>query len=115
MKKVLALLLIAIIGLFAFVACNPDSSLNEELVNVTITSRDTRSLSVEAGFDLKDVTTWKYTARKADAGLTTGQTGEEEKDAVLLDNGERIPLSRNRVSEVKQQFMQYINGGAHAI
>ena len=38
-----------------------------------------------------------------------------EKDAVLLDNGERIPLSRNRVSEVKQQFMQYINGGSHAI
>ena len=95
MKKVLALLLIAIIGLFAFVACNPDSSLNEELVNVTITSRDTRSLSVESSFNLDDVTVWKYTARKADKGLTTGQTGEEEKDAVLLkSNNETEQLSQ---------------------
>ncbi len=77
MKKVLALLLIAIIGLFAFVACNPDSSLNEELVNVTITSRDTRSLSVESSFNLGDVTVWKYTAKKADNGLKTGETTTE--------------------------------------
>ena len=90
MKKVLALLLIAIIGLFAFVACNPDSSLNEELVNVTITSRDTRSLSVEAGFDLKDVTTWKYTAEKADNGLKTGATETE----VELKDGKTQQLSQ---------------------
>ena len=90
MKKVLALLLIAIIGLFAFVACNPDSSLNEELVNVTITSRDTRSLSVEAGFDLKDVTTWKYTAEKADNGLKTGATATE----VELKDGKTQQLSQ---------------------
>ncbi len=38
-----------------------------------------------------------------------------EKDTVLLDNGERIPLSRNRAAEVKQQFIQYINGGSHAV
>ncbi len=77
MKKVLALLLIAIIGLFAFVACSPDSSLNEELVNVTITSRDTRSLSVESSFNLGDVTVWKYTAAKADNCLKTGETTTE--------------------------------------
>ena len=38
-----------------------------------------------------------------------------EKDLILLDNGERIPLSRNRVTEIKRQFMQYINGGSHAV
>ena len=38
-----------------------------------------------------------------------------EKDSILLDNDERIPLSRNRVTEIKRQFMQYINGGSHAV
>ncbi len=90
MKKVLALLLIAIIGLFAFVACNPDSSLNEELVNVTITSRDTRSLSAEASFKLANVTTWKYTAEKADNGLKTGATATE----VELKDGKTEQLSQ---------------------
>lgn len=90
MKKVLALLLIAIIGLFAFVACNPDSSLNEELVNVTITSRDTRSLSVESSFNLDDVTVWKYTAKKADNGLKTGETTTE----VELKDGKTEQLSQ---------------------
>ncbi len=90
MKKVLALLLIAIIGLFAFVACNPDSSLNEELVNVTITSRDTRSLEASTDFDISSVTKWTYTAEKADNGLKTGATETE----VELKDGKTQQLSQ---------------------
>lgn len=36
MRKAVVLLLVAIIGLFTFVACNPESSLNDELVSVTL-------------------------------------------------------------------------------
>ncbi len=88
MRKVLVMFLI--VGLLAFVACSPDTSLNEELVNVTITSRDTRSLSVESSFNLGDVTVWKYTAEKADNGLKTGETTTE----VELKDGKTQQLSQ---------------------
>ena len=88
MRKVLVMFLI--VGLLAFVACNPDTSLNDELVNVIITSRDTRSLSVESSFNLDDVTVWKYTAKKADNGLKTGETTTE----VELKDGKTEQLSQ---------------------
>lgn len=86
-----ALVMFLIIGLLAFiVACNPDSSLNEELVNVTISSRDTRALEASTNFSISDVTTWKYTAEKADNGLKTGATTEQ----VELIDGKTQQLSQ---------------------
>ena len=38
-----------------------------------------------------------------------------EKDSILLDDGTRIPLSRNRVAIIKKQFVQCINGGTYDI
>lgn len=86
-----ALVMFLIIGLLAFiVACNPDSSLNEELVNVTISSRDTRALEASTNFNINDVRTWKYTAKKADNGLKTGETTEQ----VELIDGKTQQLSQ---------------------
>ena len=86
-----ALVMFLIIGLLAFiVACSPDSSLNEELVNVTISSRDTRALEASTNFNINDVRTWKYTAKKADNGLKTGETTEQ----VELIDGKTQQLSQ---------------------
>ena len=90
MRKAVTLFFVAIIGLFTFVACNPDSSLNNELVNVTITSRDTRSLEASTDFDISSVTKWTYTAEKADNGLKTGETTEQ----VELVDGKTAQLSQ---------------------
>ena len=90
MRKAVTIFFVAIIGLFTFVACNPDSSLNNELVNVTITSRDTRSLEASTDFDISSVTKWTYTAEKADNGLKTGETTEQ----VELVDGKTAQLSQ---------------------
>ena len=91
MRKAVVLLLVAIIGLFTFVACNPESSLNDELVSVTLSSEsNTRSLTVTSDFDIANVKTWKYTAIKADNGLKTGET----KDQVELKDGKTEQLSQ---------------------
>ena len=94
MRKAVTLFFVAIIGLFTFVACNPDSSLNNELVNVTITSRDTRSLETSTDFDISSVTKWTYTAEKADNGLKTGETTEQ----VELVDGKTAQLSQGSES-----------------
>lgn len=38
-----------------------------------------------------------------------------QKDMILLDSGKEIPVSRNRLSEIKTQFLQFVNGGNHVI
>lgn len=38
-----------------------------------------------------------------------------QKDSIILDNGKNIPVSRNRLSDIKKQFSQCVNGGNHAI
>lgn len=91
MRKAVVLLLVAIIGLFTFVACNPESSLNDELVSVTLSSEsNTRSLTVTSDFDIETIKTWKYTAIKADNGLKTGETRVQ----VELKDGKTEQLSQ---------------------
>lgn len=38
-----------------------------------------------------------------------------EKDTIILDNGKQLPISRNRIADIKTQFLQLINGGNHAV
>ena len=89
MKKALNTILIVVAGLLAFVACSPQLSSSDELVSATLTSTDriVRSLDSEVNFNLDDVKSWKYTARKANGGFTTGQTETGETNAVTLGEG----------------------------
>ena len=94
MKKLLNTLLILLSVFIAFTACSMQESLSEELVSVSLTSSSTaRSLIADVDFDVSKVATWKYTAVKADNGLTTGQTGSEETDAEDLIDGKTELLS----------------------
>ncbi len=86
MRKLLSVLLIVLVGLSLFTACSPESKVTEEeLVNVRLTTgSDSRALSASVDFDTSDFT-WKYTAKKADTGLKTGETTSmDEEDAVAL-------------------------------
>ena len=86
MKKALNTMLIVIVSLLAFVACSPEKAVSDELVSATLISTDrvTRALETEVNFDLSAVKLWKYTARKANGGLTTGQTELGEDNAIAL-------------------------------
>ena len=86
MKKALNTMLIVIVSLLAFVACSPEKAVSDELVSATLISTDrvTRALETEVNFDLSAVKLWKYTARKANGGLTTGQTELGKDNAVAL-------------------------------
>ena len=76
MKKALNTILIVIVNLLAFVACSPEKAVSDELVSATLVSTDraTRALGTEVDFDITNVKAWKYTAKKADNGLKTGET-----------------------------------------
>ena len=78
MKRIFNVFLIVLVGLFAFVACSPQASFSDELVNVSIlgSQNKTRSLVAENDFDIANVKVWKYTAEKADQGLATGATDD---------------------------------------
>ena len=83
MKKTLNTILVVITVLLAFTACSPQNS-NEELVSATLTSSDrTRALIADVDFDITRVSTWKYTAAKADNGLATGATSTERELTAL--------------------------------
>lgn len=71
-----------------FTACNPESKLTDETVSVKlVTGSETRALSASA--DMSGLT-WKYTARKNDNGLKTGETS----DQVALTDGKTKALSQ---------------------
>ena len=92
MKKALNTLLFVVIGLFAFVACTPQTSLSDELVCAMLTTSDrTRAITAGVDFDISTVKVWKYTAEKADNGLSTGTTTEE---TVLGEDGKTGFLSQ---------------------
>lgn len=75
MRKTLNTILIVIVGLLALVACTPQASLTDELVPATLmTTGRARALIADVDFDISEVDVWKYTAQKADNGLTTGAT-----------------------------------------
>ena len=75
MRKTLNTILIVIVGLLALVACTPQASLTDELVPATLmTTGRARALIADVDFDIEEVDVWKYTAQKADNGLTTGAT-----------------------------------------
>ncbi len=75
MRKTISVLLIVLVGLMMFTACNPESKTTEELVNVSLLGKK-RALSAEVNFS-KDGLYWEYTAVKKDNGLATGATTEK--------------------------------------
>ena len=91
MKKTLSVLLIVATVLLVLVSCNSEQKFTEDLVSVSITSSLGKSLSGSTDFDVNNVTTWKYTAKKVNGGLKTGETSTE----VALDsNGKTQALSQ---------------------
>lgn len=82
MKKVLNLLVVAVAALTVFTSCNPSQTASGELVSVSIigSGNSARSLVAENDFDIANVNSWTYTAKKADNGIKTGET----TDAVSL-------------------------------
>ena len=92
MKKAPNMILVIIISLLALVACTPQTSLTDELVSATLVTSDrTRALIADVDFDIAEVDVWKYTAKKADNGLTTGATTEQ---ITLSETGETEGLSQ---------------------
>lgn len=97
MRKLLSVLLIAMLGLSMFTACNPGSSASEDLVSVKLMEGQSRALTATLDFDIStQVKRWEYSAIKADKGLTTGQTGTSESKTtkVLGTNNETELLSQ---------------------
>ena len=87
MRKLLSVLLIAMLGLSMFTACNPESSTSEDLVSVKLVEGQSRALKAEVDFS-KENLYWEYTAEKKDNGLTTGQSETDEA-------GNYIPTALN--------------------
>ena len=75
MRKTINVLLIVLVGLMMFTACNPESKTTEELVNVSLLEKK-RALSADVNFS-KDGLYWEYTAVKKDNGLATGATTDK--------------------------------------
>ena len=97
MRKLLSVLLIAMLGLSMFTACNPGSSTSEDLVSVKLMEGQSRALTATLDFDIKtQVKRWEYSAIKADGGLTTGQTetSGSKTAKVLGTNNETELLSQ---------------------
>ena len=95
MKRTLSVLLIVALLLSAFTACSVNQNITDELVSVSLrTQGNERSLTAGVDFDVSKVTTWKYTAVKADNGLSTGATGRGETNAVPLTDGKTKALSQ---------------------
>lgn len=88
MRKTLSILLVVLIGLCMFTSCNSESKLTEELVSVELVTGQSKALTATLDFDTSKVAQWKYTAKKADGGLDTGNTGGtgESNAVVLVDN-----------------------------
>ncbi len=59
MRKLLSVLLIAMLGLSMFTACNPESSKSEDLVSVKLVEGQCRALTATLDFDLDDVKRWE--------------------------------------------------------
>ena len=91
MKKTLSVLLIVATVLLVLVSCNSEQKFTEDLVSVSITSSLGKSLSGSTDFDVNNVTTWKYTAKKVNGGLKTGETSVK---VALVDNVRTNPLSQ---------------------
>ena len=88
MKKALQTILIVMMSLLALVSCSLEKAISDELVSATLISTDrvSKALETEVNFDLNAVKLWKYTARKANGGLTTGQTELGEDNAATLNS-----------------------------
>ena len=113
MKKALNTMLIVIVSLLAFVACSPEKAVSDELVSATLISTDrvTRALETEVNFDLSAVKLWKYKARKANGGLTTGQTELGEDNAATLNSdGTTAGLSQGAWNFVLYGYDATANG-----
>ncbi len=73
MRKTISVLLIVLVALMMFTACNPESSITDALVKVRLVD-NSRALSANLNFDVNKVKRWEYSAVKADNGLKTGET-----------------------------------------
>lgn len=96
MRKLLSVLLVAVLGLLVFTACNPSSSVSEDLVSVELMTGQSRALTASLDFSLEGKK-WKYSAVKNenDKGLTTGTTMVDTTDTPeVLTNGKTKPLSQ---------------------
>ena len=96
MKKALQTILIVMMSLLALVSCSQEKAISDQLVSATLVSTDrvSKALETEVDFDLSAVKLWKYTARKANGGLKTGETSTGTENAVALTNGETKGLSQ---------------------
>jgi len=97
MRKTISVLLIVLVGLMMFTACNPESSISDALVKVRLVDGNSRALSASLNFDVNKVKRWEYSAVKADNGLKTGETKGTSGDvttAVLDENKQTAALSQ---------------------
>lgn len=97
MRKTISVLLIVLVGLMMFTACNPESSISDALVKVRLVDGNSRALSASLNFDVNKVQRWEYSAIKADNGLKTGETKDTDGNvttAVLDENKQTAALSQ---------------------
>lgn len=97
MRKTISVLLIVLVGLMMFTACNPESSISDALVKVRLVDGNSRALSASLNFDVNKVKRWEYSAIKADNGLKTGETKGTNgvvTTAVLDGNKQTAALSQ---------------------
>lgn len=89
MKK-FSVLLLVVATLFVIVSCSWETMQEEPVsINIQVNKNTPRSLSALLDFSISSLT-WKYTAIKADTGLTTGQKTEEtplENKTLTLSQG----------------------------
>ncbi len=97
MRKTISVLLIVLVGLMMFTACNPESSISDALVKVRLVDGNSRALSASLNFDVNKVKRWEYSAVKADNGLKTGETKDTDGKVitdVLDENKQTAALSQ---------------------
>ena len=91
MKKTLSILLIVATVLLVLVSCNSEQNFTEDLVSVSLKSATSKALSATNDFNVNNVSTWKYTAKKVNGGLKTGETTEQVE---LIEKVRTNPLSQ---------------------
>lgn len=91
MRKIFRALVLIALVLLACVACDAGKVGSGVSVCINFSIQRARALGASTDFDVTEVATWKYTARKVNGGLKTGETTEQ---VALTDGKSTGPLSQ---------------------